>query len=439
VAIVQDPDEALYSGMPSSAIENVAVDRILRVSEIASALVELANQPVEQEGVEVVSDDMDMESDMAELALGAMQNLDRPGTPSAFGCPECGGVLWELDEDKLTRFRCRTGHAYSAHSLLAKQSDGLEDALWNALRALEEKAALAKRMANRARDRNQPYSTKRFTEQADGSQQHATLIREILLRGDSKIGLSTLNGELIKTKNLLDDRQTEVADGSVAVQEAGNGKKREQKSEFENGNSKLSARPDPFSVVALCASAGGLDAISQILSHLPADFGAAITVVQHLNPHYPSMMVEILARRTALSVKQAEERDVLSPGTVYVAPPDLHLLVNSDNTLSLSRSSLVHFVRPSADLLLESVAASFKDRAIAVILTGTGSDGAMGVRAIKRMGGTAIAQDRETAEFFGMPEAAIDTEMIDLILPLTEIAAQLLSLVAVQNKELPDS
>src|SRR5260370_39568148 len=118
----------------------------------------------------------------------------------------------------------------------------------------------------------------------------------------------------------------------------------------------------------------------------------------------------------------ARENDGLRPATVFIAPPNRHLLVNTDGTLSLSQSELVHFVRPSADLLFESVAASYRDRAIAVVLTGTGSDGAMGVRAIKKMGGTVLAQDEGSSEFFGMPGAAIETGFVDFLLPLPEIA-----------------
>ena len=106
-----------------------------------------------------------------------------------------------------------------------------------------------------------------------------------------------------------------------------------------------------------------------------------------------------------------------------------HLLVNPDLTLSLSQSELVHFVRPSADLLFESVAASTKERAVAVVLSGTGSDGAMGVRAIKKMRGTVIAQDESSSEFFGMPSAAIHTACVDFVLPLAEIASALVTLV----------
>ncbi len=184
-----------------------------------------------------------------------------------------------------------------------------------------------------------------------------------------------------------------------------------------------------FDIVALAASAGGLTALSQVLSRLPADFPAAIVVVQHLDPRHRSLMADILSRRTALKVKQAEEGDHLGPATVYIAPPNRHLLVNPDGTLSLSQSELVHFVRPSADLLFESAAASYRERAIAVVLTGSGSDGAMGTQAIKKMGGTVIVQDQKTAEFFGMPGAAIQTGSVDFTLPLEEVPSALITLV----------
>ena len=185
-----------------------------------------------------------------------------------------------------------------------------------------------------------------------------------------------------------------------------------------------------FDIIALAASAGGLKALSHVLAMLPADFPASIVVVQHLDPRHRSLMADILSRRTALQVKQAEEGGRLTPGMAYIAPPNRHLLVNPDGTLSLSQSELVHFVRPSADLLFESVAASFKDRVIAVVLSGTGSDGSMGVRAIKKMGGTVIVQDEKSSEFFGMPGAAVQTGCVDFVLPLDEIAPALVTLVA---------
>lgn len=184
-----------------------------------------------------------------------------------------------------------------------------------------------------------------------------------------------------------------------------------------------------FEIIAIAASAGGLNAIKQVLSCLPANFPASIVVVQHLDPNSRSFMADILSRRISLSVKQAEEGDLLEGGKVYIAPPNRHLLVNPDRTLSLSQSKLVHFVRPSADLLFDSVAASYGKLAIAVVLTGTGSDGIMGVQAIHKMGGRIIAQNQDTSEYFGMPHAAIETGVVDFILPLEEIAGKLVALV----------
>lgn len=198
-------------------------------------------------------------------------------------------------------------------------------------------------------------------------------------------------------------------------------------------------RPRPFAnaafdLVALAASAGGLKALTQVLSGLPADFPAATVVVQHLDPRHRSLMVDILSRRMVLPIQQAQQDDRLCPGVVYIAPPDYHTLVTQDGTLALTQSARVHFVRPSADRLFASVASSYGHRAIAVVLTGTGKDGATGIQAIKQQGGTVIAQDEATAEFFGMPGAAIQTGMVDLVLPLAEIAAKL-SVLVMQHRE----
>jgi two-component system, chemotaxis family, protein-glutamate methylesterase/glutaminase len=178
-------------------------------------------------------------------------------------------------------------------------------------------------------------------------------------------------------------------------------------------------------VVALVASAGGLHALSAVLRPLPATFPAALVVVQHIDPNHRSLLPEILEKRTALKVRHAEEGSVLQPGVVHIAPPDRHLLVNADGTLSLAHSERVHFLRPSGDLLFESVAAACGARAVAVVLTGTGRDGSDGIRAIKRHGGTVIVQDRETAEYGGMPHSAVETGCVDLELPLDEVGPAL--------------
>lgn len=188
-------------------------------------------------------------------------------------------------------------------------------------------------------------------------------------------------------------------------------------------------RGSRYRIVAVAASAGGVQALGRVLCELPADLPVPIVVVQHLDPHHRSLLPEILARTCAVSVKQADDGVSLRPGTAYIAPPDQHLLVNRDGTLSLSHSELVHFVRPSADLLFESVAGSYRERAIAVVLTGTGKDATMGVRAVAKVGGWVIAQDPDTAAFAGMPSAAVATGAVDEVLALEQIGARLIDLV----------
>ena len=186
---------------------------------------------------------------------------------------------------------------------------------------------------------------------------------------------------------------------------------------------------DGFDIVALAASAGGLKALTEVLAALPAMFPTAIVVVQHLDPRHRSLMAEIRGRRTAIKVREAVDGERIQAGIAYIAPPDRHLLINTDGSISLTRTEMVHFLRPSADLLFESVAASFRERAIAVVLSGTGTDGSMGVKAIKKTGGTVIVQDQRSAEFSGMPDAAERTGLADFILPLEEIAGALQTLV----------
>jgi two-component system chemotaxis response regulator CheB len=185
----------------------------------------------------------------------------------------------------------------------------------------------------------------------------------------------------------------------------------------------------PCELVAITASAGGLRALIALLSGLPADFPAPIAVVQHLDPHHESLLVPILARHTPLRMLQAEQAQRIEAGSVYVAPPDHHLLFSDRKTIQLTQTTAVHFVRPSADVLFESAAERFGPLLIAVILTGIGLDGAKGVRAVKRGGGRIIAQDPATSEFTGMPEAAVRTGDVDHVVALEEIAPLLSRLV----------
>jgi two-component system chemotaxis response regulator CheB len=193
---------------------------------------------------------------------------------------------------------------------------------------------------------------------------------------------------------------------------------------------------DPaFDIVAVASSAGGVFALTELLTGLPASFAAAVVCVQHLDPRHRSLMPQIMSRRCRLPVRQGEQGMEVEAGSVYLAPPDHHMLVNRDGSITLTQTELVNFVRPSADLLFESVAASYGERAIAVVLTGAGRDGSMGVTAIKKRGGTVIVQDEASSEFFGMPSAAIKTGIVDFVLALDEIAGALTTLV---SGEAPD-
>lgn len=189
-----------------------------------------------------------------------------------------------------------------------------------------------------------------------------------------------------------------------------------------------------FDIVAIGASAGGIKALETLLAGLPANLPVPILIVQHLDPHHKSLMAEIMQRHSKLRVIEAVDGDTMKPSTVYIAPPNRHLLVNEGN-IQLTSTAFYHFSRPSIDLLFESIAATFKDRAIGIILTGSGWDGSMGIKAIKETGGTTIAQDEATSEYWSMPQSAIATGMVDLVLPLQEIAPAIIALTWEAHEE----
>lgn len=175
----------------------------------------------------------------------------------------------------------------------------------------------------------------------------------------------------------------------------------------------------------MVASAGGLSALTAVLGSLPTDFPLPIIVVQHIDPHHASQMAAILGRHVRLPVKEAEQHDLLTPGTVYVAPPDFHAEFLG-GAIVLTHSPRVHFSRPSADRSFLSGAE--QGPVIGVVLTGAGVDGAAGVIAIKAAGGVVIAQDAATAAHGGMPRAAIETGAVSYVLPLADIGPALTAL-----------
>jgi two-component system chemotaxis response regulator CheB len=165
-ALVQDPDEALYDGMPRSAIAHVEVDAVLPVADIGPWLMESRPAaPIAEPVTELVD---------------ASEGGEPPGAPTRFTCPDCGGVLYEQTPGSLTRYQCSVGHAYSHESLLSEQAHKVEQALWTAIRSLDDRAALLERLATRARDHGDPRSADAFAARADEVRAQATKIREVI-------------------------------------------------------------------------------------------------------------------------------------------------------------------------------------------------------------------------------------------------------------------
>jgi two-component system chemotaxis response regulator CheB len=178
VAVVQDPSEASYPAMPRSAVECARVDYCLPLSGIAPLLSTLASDAADEDLP--APSEMETEIEIATGETNAPAPLEKLGRPSEFTCPECHGVLWELNDNDLLRFRCRVGHAYLAESLHKEQSETEENMLWEAFRALEEGAALAMRIAESERDRNCPEAATRFDESAQKKEQRAMVIQRML-------------------------------------------------------------------------------------------------------------------------------------------------------------------------------------------------------------------------------------------------------------------
>jgi len=180
-----------------------------------------------------------------------------------------------------------------------------------------------------------------------------------------------------------------------------------------------------FRVVVIGASAGGIQALTDLLSRLPAAFAFPILLVQHLSAKLPSRLPEVLGYKTALRVKWAEDDEAMKPGTVYVAPPDRHLVVRPDHRIGLSSAARVGWWRPAVDILFQSSAEVCGERTIAIVLSGAMWDGAKGVAAVAKAGGITIVQDEASAGHFDMPAAALDIGRADVMMSPQKIAQAL--------------
>ena len=180
LVLAQDPDSAPYPSMPQSVIDNVGADAVGSPQELGELVATLHNHDVPGKHAEAPSDLMTLEVELAAMDRSAMDADDRPGSAAGFGCPDCHGALYEIREHGLLRYRCRVGHAWTSDGLLLQQSQALEDALWLALRGLEETAALSRQLADRAQERGHVLSVAKYLEQADEATSSAGLIREML-------------------------------------------------------------------------------------------------------------------------------------------------------------------------------------------------------------------------------------------------------------------
>jgi two-component system, chemotaxis family, protein-glutamate methylesterase/glutaminase len=194
------------------------------------------------------------------------------------------------------------------------------------------------------------------------------------------------------------------------------------------------ARSRDYQAVVIGTSAGGIKALQTIFKSLPKDFDLPIIIVQHMHPDSDDYMINILNRECALNIKQADEKEPLRPGTVYFAPPNYHLLVESDRTLSLTVNERVCYARPSIDVLFETASDVYSDKLIGIILTGGNFDGSHGLKKIKESGGLTIVQDPKTAEAASMPQEAIASTKVDHILSLNEIGPFLVEITQDSKK-----
>jgi len=173
--------------------------------------------------------------------------------------------------------------------------------------------------------------------------------------------------------------------------------------------------------VAIGASAGGVEALSMLLAALPASCRLSFFIVLHIPRERPSLLAEVFGGRCALPVKEAEDKEPIQPGTVYVAPPDYHLLIDQGPAFALSSDEPVHFSRPSIDVLFDSAADIYGERLVGVILTGANQDGAEGLAAVGRAGGRTVVQDPVSAAVAYLPEAALKEGPVDLVLSLAQL------------------
>lgn len=187
-------------------------------------------------------------------------------------------------------------------------------------------------------------------------------------------------------------------------------------------------------LIVIGGSAGGIQAMSELLEGLPANLPAAVTLVLHMPPNRPSLLPDLFGRRCKLPVKEAEDKEPITPGTVYLASPDYHLLIEPERRFALSCDEPLNFSRPSIDMLFESAAMAYRSAVLGIVLSGANSDGAAGLTAIRRAGGLGWVQHPSEAQAPAMPIAAIDRAGADSVLTLGKMT-ELLASAPTADKE----
>lgn len=188
-----------------------------------------------------------------------------------------------------------------------------------------------------------------------------------------------------------------------------------------------------YKAIVIGSSVGGLNAIASILSGLQKNYAIPIVIAQHVHKDIDPEFLDFFKSKSLLEIKEAEDKERIMRGKVYFAPPDYHLLLEEDLTLSLSLDEKVNFSRPSIDVLFESAAYSMGSALIAILLTGANADGAHGMKKIRARGGLTIVQDPTEAEMAVMPSSALDMGIVDHILSLAEIGLYLSKLSKLKN------
>ncbi|MFT5665805.1 MAG: two-component system chemotaxis response regulator CheB [Gammaproteobacteria bacterium] len=177
-----------------------------------------------------------------------------------------------------------------------------------------------------------------------------------------------------------------------------------------------------YQAIVIGASAGGIEAFDEIFWGQAKDFRISIIVVQHIGSDTHLSLSQLYDSKFVMPFKEADEKETIQTGVVYIAPPNYHLMIEQDKSFSLSVDEKVNYSRPSIDVLFETAAQAYQDHLIGVVLTGANSDGARGLKAIKAQGGLPIVQDPETAEMSKMPQAALYASDVDKILSLQQIS-----------------